>query len=375
MSDAGMDVASYSTVFRRNLITDCGVGVRSYAGDDYFYENTILRMASYGIHFWPGFGPHVEGNVIGRCGAAGIMVWAVGNLTFLANTVYNNGGSGIELQPPFTYESDVVARRNIVFGNTGWGLQIGEPQRSVSLGCNDWFGNTMGAVSGAPLSSEDMLVDPLFCDLGKDDVTLFAGSPLLTQQTCGAIGARGVGCSTPNLKSLDVTSNRAGLSVAWRFDAVSAVESWLERTDQDVGVWDSLGTGSPTGSNSFELLDQAVAPSRAYDYRIAWRDRGAIVRGSPVSGSWTDAGRLSSASPNPARGEVTIDWVLARPGGTEIQVFDLAGREVSTVARGTFGVGRHQARWDGRGIAPAGMYIVRVTSAERTTSHRVLLLR
>ena len=159
---------------------------------------------------------------------------------------------------------------------------------------------------------------------------------------------------------------------------MSSVESWIERASQAAGPWDSLGTGNPTGSNTFELLDRAVAPDHAYVYRVAWRDRGAIVRGSPVSGSWTDAGRLSNVSPNPARGEVTVDWVLARPGATDIRVFDLAGREMSVVARGSFGVGRHQVRWDGRwdarGIAPAGMYIVRILSGERTTSHRILLL-
>ena len=52
---------------------------------------------------------------------------------------------------------------------------------------------------------------------------------------------------------------------------------------------------------------------------------------------------------------------------------------VETYLKGAYGVGRHQAQWNGhwqgRGPAPAGMYIVRISSADRTTSHRVLLVR
>jgi len=176
-----------------------------------------------------------------------------------------------------------------------------------------------------------------------------------------------------------VSSNQAGLELAWEFNAVHPVESWIERADEKGGRWDSLGTGSSTGSNSFSLLDRVVAPDHAYNYRVAWRDRGTLVRGSPVSGSWTDAGSLSSVSPNPTIGDVNVDWVLSRPSVTDIRVYDLAGREIAVVARGSFNVGRNRARWDGqwagRGVAPAGMYVVRITTSERTASHRILLIR
>jgi hypothetical protein len=180
---------------------------------------------------------------------------------------------------------------------------------------------------------------------------------------------------------VEVVSIRAGLRVQWAFATPPASGSWIERAEQLAGPWDSLGTvgvGAGAG-NSFEYVDAAVAPNREYHYRVSWTDRGAIVRGSPISGTWTEAGRLSSVTPSPAHGEATVEWVLSHPGMTEIRVFDLSGREVATVARAAYDVGRHQARWDGRwdgrGAAPAGMYVVRIANADGTSTHRVLLLR
>jgi len=297
-------------------------------------------------------------------------------LHFAQNTLYKAHGSGILIGEG---DGTLTAEGNIGYGMSEFGLEVIPVTVSTVLRCNDWFANGLGAVSGVEESSLDLSVDPGFCDLSNDHVGLYSDSPLLMQTQCTQIGARGASCSPPTLSSIDLASSRIGLEVEWQFEAASVVECWIERADRAGGPWDSLGPGRMVASNSFELLDHAVAPDRAYNYRVAWRDRGTTVRGSPASGSWTDVGRLSSVSPNPARGEITIDWVLARPGPTDIRIFDLAGREVSVVARGTFDVGRHQVRWDGRwegrGIAPAGMYVVRISNGERTTSHRVLLLR
>lgn len=379
MSGFGMKLGGEGGLISENLVADCRTGLSTDFFDTTLLGNTFLRIGSTGLWFDQPFRLRAERNIIGRCGGHGLAIefGDGGDFQLRQNTIFSNTGSGIAIL--YANGNSVLAQQNVLFGNAGWGLDVGEPQSSVVLGCNDWFGNVEGIVRGGTLEATDLSADPGFCDAATDSVSLYSDSPLLAHGTCGQIGARGVGCAPPALKALEVVSGRGGLEVTWEFDASSLVESWVERAEDVGGSWDSLATGGSAGTNSFELLDRAVVPDRAYNYRVAWKDRGTIVRGSPVSGSWTDAGRLSSVSPNPARGLITVDWVLARPGLTDIRVFDLAGREVSIVARGTFDVGRHQARWDGRwegrGIAPAGMYIVRISSGERTTSHRILLLR
>ncbi len=367
--------------FRQNTLTGCANGVYFYGRDMDFHNNTILRMREVGILIDLADNVCVNRNVIGNCGTASVLVRSgqLAKLRFHENTIYNGLESGIVLEPLIDAPDSVWIQGNIVTGHARWGLEIGSPQAKVALGCNNWFGNGFGAVDRGTTGPNDMAVDPLFCNLANDDVALFADSPLIGHAPCRQIGARGVGCAPPALKAIDVASRRSGLEVAWVFEAALPVDSWLERASQSDGQWDSLGAGSSAGSNSFVFLDEAVAPDRGYYYRVSWRNRGVVVHGVRVVGTWTDAGRLSSVSPNPSMGEVNVDWVLSRPGPTDIRVFDLGGREVSVITRDLFGVGRQQVRWDGRwngrGLAPAGMYIVRVSSGERTSSHRVLLLR
>jgi len=378
-SAIGMELEGRYIQLSDNVISNCGVGVLRSFGETTLTNNRITHTANSGAQFFAPELVHADRNIVGHCGNSAIFVeWpSYSDLRFAQNTFYNASGSAILIGEGS--DATLTAEGNIGFGMSRFGLEIVPVMKSTTLRCNDWFANALGAVSGVEGSSLDLSVDPGFCDFSNDNVGLYSVSPLLAQPQCLQIGALGAGCSPPSLSLMNLASSRSGLAVAWQFEAASVVECWIERANHVVGPWDSLGIGRMVASNSFELLDGAVAPDRQYQYRVAWRDRGVLKRGHPVSATWTDAGRLSSVSPNPSSGEVTVDWVLARPGASNIRVFDLAGREVSLVAQGFFDVGRHQARWEGRwegrGVAPAGMYIVRISSGERTTSHRVLLLR
>lgn len=73
--------------------------------------------------------------------------------------------------------------------------------------------------------------------------------------------------------------------------------------------------------------------------------------------------RLAGAFPNPFRGASSVHFDLAREGEVAIEVFDIRGARVRTLARGMRPAGRHQLAWDGRDDsgrgAPAGLYVVR----------------
>lgn len=362
-----------------NAVSDCGTGVRCVFSGVEASGNTFVRNLQTALWLDNPDSVRAQRNVFAHSGDFG-MVIEVGfdaDYRLTQNTFAENKRSGLAL--PHGTNDRLLLESNLFAGNTEWGLVIQGVEASIMLHCNDWYANGLGPAFGALVSSDDVSLNPFFCDMLGDDFSLYSDSPLLGQSQCGQVGALGVGCHPPILESIEVLSSRAGLDVTWKFEAASTVENWIERAENSAGPWDSLGTGTSAASNEFELVDGAVAPDRTYLYRVVWRDRGVIVRGDPIAGTWTDAGELSRVSPNPAIGEVNVGWVLSRPGTTDVRVYDLAGREISVVARGSFDVGRHEVRWDGRwdgrGVAPAGMYIVRISSAERTTSHRVLLLR
>lgn len=82
---------------------------------------------------------------------------------------------------------------------------------------------------------------------------------------------------------------------------------------------------------------------------------------------------LGQNHPNPFRGETAIRFTLpADEDEVSITVFDVAGRQVATVARGPFGAGEHTVRWDARGV-PSGLYFYRVVAGENVATRKLLV--
>jgi len=86
-----------------------------------------------------------------------------------------------------------------------------------------------------------------------------------------------------------------------------------------------------------------------------------------------------SCWPNPFNPRTTIAFELGRAGPAQLQVLDLAGRVVTTLADGRLAAGHHERTWtgcDARGRAmPSGVYLVRLIGDARVTSERVTLRR
>jgi len=78
------------------------------------------------------------------------------------------------------------------------------------------------------------------------------------------------------------------------------------------------------------------------------------------------AGRLelAPAGANPAGGTMTLRYVLPGAGRVRLQLYDVLGRRLATLANGVQEAGEHQIRWDGTleggASAKAGVYLARL---------------
>jgi len=68
-------------------------------------------------------------------------------------------------------------------------------------------------------------------------------------------------------------------------------------------------------------------------------------------------------SPQPARGEQRLTLSLPAPGRLRVEIYDVAGRSVRTLADAPYPAGSHRLSWDGRDDrgrpVPAGVYFIR----------------
>lgn len=91
-----------------------------------------------------------------------------------------------------------------------------------------------------------------------------------------------------------------------------------------------------------------------------------------------DETALQAVYPNPARGNVSIDYQLKSARDVRIHVYDVLGRQVATLVANRRPAGHHTVQWDtqsGSTAVASGTYIVRMKTESTSVSQRVAIVR
>jgi hypothetical protein len=83
--------------------------------------------------------------------------------------------------------------------------------------------------------------------------------------------------------------------------------------------------------------------------------------------------RLSNY-PNPFNPSTWISFDLPQAGRVSLKVYDMLGREVTTLSEGLVQAGNHQLLFEGKNLA-SGMYLVRLDACGKTQASRITLLK
>jgi hypothetical protein len=111
------------------------------------------------------------------------------------------------------------------------------------------------------------------------------------------------------------------------------------------------------------------------DVRTASPPAGIVNEGAPGARLLL----LEPVRPNPLRAHGEIAYTLRETGQMRLTVVDVAGRVRAVLAGGSQAPGRHTVRWDGRDVEghalPAGVYLLRLETAGRETSQKLVIAR
>jgi hypothetical protein len=225
--------------------------------------------------------------------------------------------------------------------------------------------------------------NPLFCDLVAGDYRLDPASPCLpANNACGVlIGAFGAGCAdTPAaLSSFTAIPSAGAVELAWEAEGLAEfrLTGTLAAASWDV-AWQAAGSGL------YRARDESpqLAPGGEVSYRLEGREPGEdwqLLRELAVTLPPAFATRLLAPHPNPFNPKVTLPFTLAMPGRVRLEVIDLAGRRIATLADGHFEAGEQSLTWNGRDATgkpqASGVYFVRFAATGYTETKRLVLLR
>ena len=88
---------------------------------------------------------------------------------------------------------------------------------------------------------------------------------------------------------------------------------------------------------------------------------------------------LSRAWPNPFNPRINFSFDLPRDAHARLAVYDLRGRQITTLVDGALSEGTHTTSWDGRDhggrSVPAGVYLAIMKSGESTSTQKIVLAK
>ena len=83
---------------------------------------------------------------------------------------------------------------------------------------------------------------------------------------------------------------------------------------------------------------------------------------------------LAQNYPNPFNPATTIGFELPMPTDVRLDVYDMTGRQLSTLVNGIYPSGYHTVQWDAIGL-PTGIYVYRLTTGGKTITQTMTLVR
>ena len=345
-----------------------------YGGGAYFTRSTpaMEDVVFYDNHAEACYAAEPMGGGMFIRGSASIR-----GATFVGNTCSLGFGSAI-----YCTEGEVELERAIIaFNDVGAYSPHEAVWGTVSTVCCLAYGNVpwdwIGGLLGQGDLPGNLSENPMFCDLAGGDLRLGPASPCLPiNNDCGVlIGAFGAGCeNTPVLLASFTAAPAAGaVDLTWQ----ASLGEFRLTAAAGEATWDVPWAATAEAVYAARDVSPQLAPGGGFVYTLEGREPGEtwqLLRALTVTVPPAFATRLFEPHPNPFNPKVTVPFSLAAPGRVRVEIFDLAGRRVATLADRTFTAGAHDLSWDG-GDQASGVYLLRFTSAGHTESKRLVLLR
>ena len=142
------------------------------------------------------------------------------------------------------------------------------------------------------------------------------------------------------------------------------------------------GSGNSNSDKQYSFTDNNVEAGGSYDYRLKQIDLNGQYQYSDVVSinvSASTEAKLYQNSPNPFNPSTAIKFYIPQTSDVTIKIYDMLGREVTTLFNKQSEAGSHITYWNGRDRygreAASGVYLYRLTAGSFTETKKMNLLK
>jgi hypothetical protein len=281
----------------------------------------------------------------------------VSNCLFASNVAATGGGTwysgGVAV-----WEGANVDFMNCTFADNsasyGAGLTVGEGGMATTTNCIFW-GNSTNQIALDSLYGQGGTLTVNYCDVqdGKDSVNV---DPLcILNWGSGNIDADPI-FADPLTSDYHLKDSSPCIGAAIDSIEINGIMCYCPATDIE---------GNPRPNPSGSMPDMG-----AYESSLG-SSVGIEVQSS---GELPQLYSLSQNYPNPFNPTTNIRFRIADRGFVSLKVYDVAGREVTTLVAENLIPGSYEYTWDARGLA-SGVYFYRIEAGNFTKSRKMLLIR
>jgi len=188
---------------------------------------------------------------------------------------------------------------------------------------------------------------------------------------------------TPTLISrFDARAIASGIEIRWSArDRSLDASAWIERAAAAEGPWNRLDLARHSEGDEEIAIDPDVETGTTYWYRLATTsDVGAatvLASASVTAGARMASAELFAPFPSPSRGAISAEFTLPANGRIRLELLDVSGRKVATLAAGGYPAGRSQIRWDAHAVGSElrpGVYTLRLQGVGRPLERKLVVI-
>jgi len=136
------------------------------------------------------------------------------------------------------------------------------------------------------------------------------------------------------------------------------------------------GSGTSNAPHEYVFTD-ANLPSGRYTYRLKQIDNSGVFKYSQETEVEISAPRIFSLSqnyPDPFNPSTQIDFSIPQKSQVTLKVYDVLGKEVTTLIEGTKDAGTYTTTWNAQNYS-SGVYFYRLTAGYFTITKKLVFLR